>query len=518
MKTLDAVLVLAPAENDGAICHYTLSAEAANLIGELILRTSFFSSIQKLFTGLAMQAQDWVSGLRPQAFDVPRYELSTAGSARLEGALGQLERSPNAHGLGQRLADWMLTASELDAQRIRPIELARRWGVDARDVIEASLQAVRDGLLQLRWDVLCPRCRGAKIVARSLDQVPTEAHCNSCNISYDRDFTQNIELSFQPNPGIRPISVGEFCLFGPMTTPHIKVQVNLEPGEEKDVEIELEPGAYRLRTLQIGDEEDFNFSGDRFPEVVAAAGDVYAGRPMAPGIVRLINREDRPRTLIVESRLWVEDALTAHRVTTMQCFRDLFPGESLRQGDAVDISRVCLVFTDLKGSTAFFERVGDIEAYRLVREHFAFLGEAIREHNGAIVKTIGDAVMADFVDPLDAVKATIDMQAKAQSFREVHGRQDIILKVGAHTGPCVAVALNERLDYFGTNVNMSARLQGESGAGEIVLSREMYSDPGVMMFLDGIDIVEESSEIRGFDTPITFYRLTSTAVEKAIMA
>jgi class 3 adenylate cyclase len=465
-----------------------------------------------------MQAPDWAAGQRPLPFDSPPYRPGPAGAARLEGVLGIFERSPNAHGLGRRLSNWMLEAPEIDAQRIRPLDLARQWNVEKRDLIEACLQRVKDGLLQLRWDLLCPRCRGAKMITRSLDQVPTEAHCTTCNISYDRDFTQNIELSFQPNPAIRPIIVGEFCLFGPMTTPHIKVQLNLAPGEEKTVEIALEPGPYRLRTLQIGEEDDFDFDGDRFPEVVAAAGEVYAGPRAEPGIVRLINREKVPRTLIVESREWVRDALTAHRVTTMQCFRDLFPGESLRQGDAVDISRVALVFTDLKGSTAFFERVGDVEAYRLVREHFAFLGEAIREHDGAIVKTIGDAVMAVFVNPLDAVRATLTMQTTARAFREVPGQEDIGLKVGVHTGACVAVALNDRLDYFGTNVNMAARLQGESDGGEVVLSREVYSDPGVMMLLDDMEVVEERGGIRGFEGPITFYRLTPDVVEKALLA
>lgn len=518
LKSLSATLRIEPDGNVGSIARYTVEAEAANALGELALCTGFFPAIDRQFTALAGRARDWAAGDAPMPYPVTPYRPDTAATARLDAILERLDRSPLSHGLARRLAGWLLSAQEIDVRRMRPIAIARDWDIGAREVIEASLEAVREGLLQLRWDLLCPRCRGAKIVATSLDQVPTEAHCSSCNISYGRDFARNVELSFQPSPVIRPVSGGEYCLFGPMTTPHIKIQATLEPAAETDVELTLAAGPYRLRTLQIGGATDIDHDGGRFPEVVAAAGEVYPGRPMPEGVVRLVNREDRPRTLIIESREWATDALTAHRVTTLQCFRDLFPDQALRQGDAVDISHVSLVFTDLKGSTAFFEKVGDIEAYGIVREHFAFLAEAVREHEGAIVKTIGDAVMAVFVDPADAVRAALAMQAKARAFRAATGQDDVVIKVGVHAGSCVAVALNGRLDYFGSTVNMAARLQGESRGGDIILSRSIYGDPAVLELLNGVEVVEETGGIRGFAAPVTYYRLPPHAVETTISA
>jgi len=391
---------------------------------------------------------------------------------------------------------------------------ARDWALAPRAAVELCLQAVKSGLLELRWDLLCPRCRGAKIVATSLDQVPSEAHCGACNIGYDRDFARNVELSFQPNPAIRRILEGEFCLFGPMTTPHIKLQATLAADETRQIDLDLPAGPYRLRTLQVGGAEDVEFDGDGFPALEAEAGEVRAGPSAPAGSIDLVNREDRPRTLIIESRDWAADALTAHRATALQCFRDLFPQEGLRPGDAVDITRVALVFTDLEGSTAFFERVGDVEAYRLVREHFGFLAEAVREADGAIVKTIGDAVMAVFVDPADALRAALSMQAKAADYRAETGAADIILKVGVHTGACVAVSLNDRLDYFGGTVNMAARLQGESAGGEIVLSADIVADPGAATVLNSVPPQAEQRPLRGFADPITLFRLDETAVAR----
>ena len=61
-----------------------------------------------------------------------------------------------------------------------------------------------EGLLVLRWDLICPRCRGAKAVVTSLDQLPQGAHCPSCNIPFDRDFSRNVEVTFDPADDIRP--------------------------------------------------------------------------------------------------------------------------------------------------------------------------------------------------------------------------------------------------------------------------------------------------------------------------
>src|SRR3546814_12074182 len=107
-------------------------------------------------------------------------------------------------------------------------------------------------LLESRWDILCPRCRGAQLSATSLDRLPTRAHCESCNIGYDRDFAHNVELSFRPAPGVRPVAEGEFCLFGPMSTPHVAAQLALGPGERRRVPADFADGAGRYRTLEPG--------------------------------------------------------------------------------------------------------------------------------------------------------------------------------------------------------------------------------------------------------------------------
>src|SRR3546814_1894767 len=124
--------------------------------------------------------------------------------------VARIEASGNGHGHARRLADWIIAGPEVDLLRIRPLVLARRWDAPPRHLVELCLQAVREGLLTLRWDLLCQRCRGAKIGTGELDRLPSGAHCDTCNIGYDRDVSRNVELTFQPAAAIRVVPAGEF--------------------------------------------------------------------------------------------------------------------------------------------------------------------------------------------------------------------------------------------------------------------------------------------------------------------
>jgi class 3 adenylate cyclase len=412
----------------------------------------------------------------------------------------------------------MTSAQDSDLMRIRPLRLARQWKQPERHVIECCLQSVRAGLLSLRWDLLCPRCQGAKVSADRLDELPRDGHCPSCNISYERDFAANVELTFRPSGNVRDVADGEFCLFGPMSTPHAKLQQTVPPGETVEIAHRFKPAPYRVRTLRPGGEAHVDWEDGPFPEIVATLAEVTAGNPAPDGVLRLINRAEKPVTIVVESREWAADALTAHRVVTYQTFRDLFSGEVLKPGDEVEIETVTLMFTDLKGSTAMYGRIGDVKAYKYVQEHFAFLSMAVRAHNGSIVKTIGDAVMAAFVDPRDAMRAAIDIQEHTVELREKTGEDGLVIKLGFHTGPCIAVTLNDRLDYFGTTVKLASRFQEESGGDDIVFSTSVADDPAIAPLLGRFDYTTERADVKGFDVPISFHRIASYGLSAAAAA
>src|SRR5205823_4737698 len=132
------------------------------------------------------------------------------------------------------------------------------------------------------------------------------------------------------------------------------------------------------------------------------------------------------------------------------------------------------------GSTSLYGAVGQAKAFRIVQDHFREIEAAVRANQGAIVKTIGDAVMAVFPTVPQALRAAFVMQ-RSMAKIETYGAFDPahFLKVGIHSGPCLAVTLNERLDYFGTTVNMAARIEHEASGGDIVLSKTAFSEGGV---------------------------------------
>jgi class 3 adenylate cyclase len=488
----------------GSKVSYALDWEPLTLMGRLF-GARLARQAGEVVGKRILEAVAFAKGARATHFDLAPPELPQGARERAAALAAEIDRSPYGNGLGQPLADRVLTAMATDLLPIKPKPLARELDIPQRAAVEGCLAGVRAGLLTMKWDLLCTNCRGPKLSAGALSELPRGAHCPSCNIDYDRDFEKNVELSFAPAPSVRPLTAGGFCLSGPMATPHVAVQLLLAPGERRSVRVDLPPGSYRLRTLHPGAHVDLEHGGGAFPGLRVTASGVEATPPSEAGTVTFANDAGFELAALIEDRTWTRDALTAPEVISLQVFRDLFAEATLRPGDEAGVSQVALLFSDLQGSTALYERVGDAVAFNMVREHFALLASIVRDHDGAVVKTIGDAVMASFGDPANAVKAALAMQARIANFGEKG--HELVLKLGVHAGPSVVVNLNDRLDYFGSTVNMAARLQGQSQGGDIVLSRAVADDPAVRPLLATLAAREESVPLKGFADPISFVRL-----------
>ena len=140
--------------------------------------------------------------------------------------------------------------------------------------------------------------------------------------------------------------------------------------------------------------------------------------------------------------------LTAKRLLSNQTFRDIYRTDTLDVDQRLKITSLTFLFTDLKGSTELYERVGDLVAFDLVREHFRVLNEIVAAEAGAVVKTIGDAVMATFLTPDQALAAALRMRDAMRKLNETHGREDLLLKIGIHEGPCLAVNAERAAGLF----------------------------------------------------------------------
>ena len=496
-------------EPGGTRVRYRTTIEAAWPVA-LVLRCGGMRRMGRVLDGLFRDAARFAELNLPREFTGAPQAISPAVRGRVAALATAL--AERGHAPAPQLADHLLGAPDSELERMRPRALARRWQVAPRAAIETCLAAVREGLLTLRWDLVCPQCRGAKVTATSLDQLPQGAHCSSCNIDYARDFTQNVEVTFEPAATVRELGAGGYCLASPLQAEHIKVQQRLAPGERATIAARLPDGAYRARTVEPGGGSEFIVADGRVPAIALGDGDPVLGAAGEAGEITVRNDGAAARTLVIEDRRWAQDALTAHEATTMQAFRDLFADAVLRPGDQVAIGRIAFLFTDIKGSSDLYNRVGDARAYGFVREHYAVLTRAVREHDGAVVKTIGDAVMAAFTDPAAALDAALAIRDDIAAFNrrlaaETGDGVAILVKIGLHSGACIAVTLNDRLDYFGSAVNLAARLQGESEGGDIVLSETMAGEPGIAERLAPLGARSELAAIKGFAEPVALRRI-----------
>ena len=515
LRRVASEITIDPVEDDrgeaGSLVRYRLSLEPRFPGVRPLLRLGFLDRFGRRLDALFREAAEFAiagndGGLwsRPAALPAAVRERIAARAQILAG---------QGYDAAARLAAHLREAADRDVERMRPRALARQWGIDSRAVIETCLAAAREGLLVLRWDLICPRCRGAKAVVGRLDQLPRGAHCPSCNIPFDRDFSRNVEVTFAPADDIRPIAAGTYCLASPLASEHVRVQHRLAAGSTATIAADLADGDYRARTVEAGGESDFRIENGHLPSITLGPGDPALQRGNDRHRLHASNMGALDRTLVIEDRRWASDALTAHEVTTLQAFRDLFADAVLRPGDQVEIRRLALMFTDIRGSSDLYNRVGDAQAYGWVREHFAVLAGAIRRHDGAVVKTIGDAVMAAFSNPTDALAAALSISADIAAFNRTLAKRDdlagvaIQVKLGLHCGPCIAVTLNDRLDYFGRAVNLAARLEGESHGGDIVLSAAMAAEPGMAAALAPLPAASEIAIVKGFAEPIKLLRI-----------
>jgi adenylate cyclase len=418
-------------------------------------------------------------------------------------------------GPSERLKRHLLEASDLEVLRMRPFALADQWGEDRTSTLRYFLHAAKAGVMDLAWSVLCPSCRVATSKTKKLSDVKAKAHCETCRIEFGADLAQSVEARFSVNPAVRRARTETYCVGGPANMPDILCQLRLEPGERRKDTLILKPGMLRVRSFQAPGIRELKIgrgSADVLRVRLRAGGLELEPAEVAAGTVALEVENDLSgeALLVIERETWKEQAATAAEVTSLQEFRDLFPLDAVAQGEELAIASLAVLFTDLKGSTDLYQRAGDPRAFTFVQNHFRYLTAVVASCRGGVVKTMGDAIMATFGRARDAVEAAIKMQRGWADFQEERPEgQGILLKVGVHHGSSIAINNGGRLDYFGTTVNMAARVQGQATGGDIVLTSQLADDPEVKEYLirEGLRSEESRAWLKGLSGEQRLLRL-----------
>ena len=461
----------------------------------------------------AFRIYDRLANKRGSVIEIARPSgLSTGGRARFKSLSATIIRQGTDPALVERLEDFLNRADELSIQRIRPYALADRWEVSRRAVLEMFLRATRAGILDMSWDLLCPSCRGTTEGHTNLGDVHGRSHCDTCQIDFTVNFDHNIEVVFRPNASVRPVEYdAAFCVGSPQLQPHVVLSQSIASLRSLPLVLQLEPGRYTLRSSRVAGSVSLLAAADGVPQAdIRVTSFGWPPEQQSVSLVptlNLINATDAEQTFQLERTAWSDQASTAADVTALQVFRDLFASEVVRPGEEISIGSVTLMFTDLRDSTRLYRKIGDASAFGRVREHFEILEKSIAAEGGAIVKTMGDSVMATFRHPIHALRAVWNAQTEIAE----RGEPMLWLKVGMHKGPCIVVNLNDRLDYFGSTVNIAARLPAFSQGGELIFTEEINNDPEVLQFLaenmkPGA-LSPFTANVKGFDEPFTMWKL-----------
>ena len=468
----------------------------------LVVARRFRESIQKYdesaFQGMASEAIE--PSTSQSSFDLLRL---VALKQKLIADLETTESPAQNIAIAERLVDFLEHGDDFAVTRIRAYKLADDWGEPRRTVLEVCLRATRAGLLDFQWDLLCPLCRGAQETGSSLKDISTAVHCDTCKIDFTVNFDRYVELTFRPNPAVRRLEVVHYCIGSPTRTPHVVAQQLLPAGDKRELSLPLESGNYRLRALELPGSQDVRVSsGGTHSAQVVLSRDGWNKEMLEVNerfSLALNNATDAEQLVILERLEWNDQATTAAEVTALQMFRDLFASEALRPGEQISVGTLTVLFTDLRNSTQLYREIGDATAFGRVMSHFDVVRKAIVDRDGAIVKTIGDAVMAVFRSAADGLLAMLEVQRALAEPSE--GGIPLQLKAGLHTGPCIAVTLNDRLDYFGSTVNMAARLECLSSGSDVIISRSVYEDAKVRQLIESENLaaVEFDMSLKGFE-------------------
>ena len=448
-------------------------------------------------------------------------------------------------GAAAAIEELVQDAPDRALSRVNVLDFAAKTGVDQESAIAAFLHAARLGIFELSWNVLCPGCGGVLDAGATLKSVDRSSYiCALCNEGYEPTLDEMVEVTFTVSPRIRRIAAHDPDTL-PMTDYLRQVfwssgidlpdkagleaffqevaldSLELPAHEKATVSLQL-PAAFIVAFDPVTHTTQFiNVQGEPTRErqslSLVLTRDHGTNTPtveLRPGPLRILieNHTDRrtlPGVMVAGDLLHDLMArrrpfLTAKRMLTNQTFRDIYRTDTLDIDQRLKIVSLTFLFTDLKGSTELYERVGDLVAYDMVRAHFRVLNEIVAAEAGAVVKTIGDAVMATFPTPSRAVAAALRMR---RAMAELN--QDLQLKIGIHEGPCLAVSLNERQDYFGQTVNIASRVQNLATSQSIYVTGAVVENADASRLLEtsGIRPIAQDHALRGIAHQVPVYEI-----------
>lgn len=485
------IVELSPRSGGGTLIQQTFKVLPRNLTGRLLARFELGRRTPSSFRRAYRQIDDYLSreGQNDAADDAfgRTIQMSARQRAQLENRLERLRQQKLNPEVVAALGQFLEHGSDPEVARIRPLAFAERFRLPRDQVVDACLLGAREGLLTLLWDILCPSCRIPADVQETLTALMDHSYCPACDLKYEVDFANSVELIFRAHPELRSVETRTYCIGGPAFSSHVAAQTQLAPGERFTLELSLEEGAYRIRGPQLPFAVDVRVSPSgktgrwELPLLRAPLQSAVPLLRTGSQVITLFNNTPRTIQVKLERTAGRQLALTAAAASSLAVFRQLFPDQVLSPGRIVSVTSITLLQCEVFDAERLFEDVGDGAAFGRLRESLQRIEQAVEQQSGAVVKIVGEGLLASFSDPLAAVRAALALRPDAESLTA--SRTALPLRTAIHRGPALVTTINSRLDYFGATTQLLRRLLREAGAGELVVSDAVASQSGFQSLL-----------------------------------
>lgn len=399
-------------------------------------------------------------------------KLSSLQAAILEARLEEARAGGLSKEGENLLRELISSGDDMDLYRLRPLYFIEERGLVERDILKDFLVATHFNILNISWDIICPSCLGPRTENSKLVNLLDVDHCDACKVKFETNVENAVEVTFRISKEIREVKNLVFCAAEPAKKDHIKFQWKLNGKQDLKQCFELNEGHYAVRVLGESHVLELDVTNTQVDKIEWNVSESQRASINTKFELDISNIFDKDKTILLEEKVYDDHFLRPKDIFALPEFKKYFGNDGLGEGIQLYLGEQTIVFTDIVSSTKFYELNGDKAAFTQIKDHFKAVYKIFEDQDGVIIKTIGDAVMASFPSPLNAIRASEGLH---DYFDASHSHFDFQLRISAHLGKVIGVNQNTGIDYFGNTVNLAAKLQAIAEKEQLGVSRVFFA-------------------------------------------
>jgi len=403
-------------------------------------------------------------------------------------------------------------------ETMRPYVYGTTWGLSPKQVFDLFIGATKVSLLKVKWVLTCPKCGKENPSFSSLKEIETSFKCPLCQEEIQPDLRDDLEIVFTPNPSIRSLQPNKKNIQGPTHNPKIVVQFDLNPNETTSEVHYLPKGHYSVYTESSKTDKwksvTINSENQGVIYIEVSDEEVVVSEELAnKPTIKLANRTNIKKKIIFEEISWKGKKISGTLANSSQFYRNNITVGTGGPKQPINVSDISILVTDIDASIELCLSQGDLDFYKFLKEIQKFQETIISQHDGSIIKTMGDTTFAAFENPKECLEAALSIRNEFHIFNATLPDQNqVMMKFAMHRGPCVAINSFNQLDYFGSTIILCNKILRSGKQGCITLSKFACEDPEIKKFLaerkDQIHIQKSNVTIPGLDQGLDVFHVS----------